>query len=56
MSTVIWTPLAESELDEVLFYIAFQDRRPKTGEKIYAEICHAISKQAAYPLMGHIHP
>ena len=28
MAGVVWTPVAESDLDDVLFYISFVDRRP----------------------------
>lgn len=38
MAPAIWTPIAESCLDDILFYIAFVDRRPATGERLYYEI------------------
>ena len=38
MPKVLWTPIAESDLDDILFYIAYVDRNPRTGERIYREI------------------
>jgi plasmid stabilization system protein ParE len=38
MARVIWRPVAESDLDDILFYIAVVDRSPTTGEPIYSEI------------------
>jgi len=56
MSRAVWTPLAESELEDILFYIAYQDRRPETGEKIYYEIRDAIERHAQSRLPGREHP
>ncbi len=56
MSRVAWTPKAESDLDDVLYYIAFIDRRPATGERIYYEIRDRINMHAAKRLPGHVHP
>ncbi len=33
MAGVVWTPLAESDLDDILFYISVVDHRPATGEQ-----------------------
>jgi plasmid stabilization system protein ParE len=38
MSAVVWSPVAERELDDLLYYIARVDRRPTTGERVYFEI------------------
>ena len=38
MPRALWTPQAQSELDDVLFHVAVRDRRPQTGEKLYFEI------------------
>jgi plasmid stabilization system protein ParE len=38
MSRAIWTPIAESELDEILYYIAIPDGRPEIGEQNYYAI------------------
>ena len=46
MAGVVWTPVAESDLDDILFYISFVDRRPATGEKIYYEIRDRIAEHA----------
>jgi len=56
MSRAVWTPLAESELEDILFYIAHQDRQPETGEKIYYEIRDAVDEHAQSQLSGREHP
>ena len=33
MGGVVWTPVAESDLDEILFFISLVDRRPATGKE-----------------------
>jgi Arc/MetJ-type ribon-helix-helix transcriptional regulator len=38
MARAQWTPVAKSHLDDNIFYIAFIDRRPDTGERLYHEI------------------
>jgi toxin ParE1/3/4 len=55
MPQVLWTPVAESDLDDILFYIAIIDRMPATGERIYCEIRDKVAQQAKRPLMGHRH-
>ena len=55
MPQVLWTPVAESDLDDILFYIAFVDRRPATSERIYFEIRSKVAEQAERPLTGHRH-
>jgi len=56
MAGVVWTPVAESDLDDILFYIAFVDRRPATGERIYYEIRDRVAEHAARQLPGQRHP
>ena len=56
MPQVLWTPVAESDLDDILFYIAYIDRRPATGERIYFEIRDKVAELAKHPLLGHRHP
>lgn len=56
MARVLWTSIAESDLDDILYYIAFIDRNPATGERIYYEIRDRVNEQAAKPLSGHCHP
>src|SRR5690349_19935709 len=38
MPRALWTPQAEGELDDILYYIAVHDRPPQTGEQLYFEI------------------
>jgi plasmid stabilization system protein ParE len=46
MPCAVWTPVAESDLDDILFYIALVDRNPVTGERIYYEIRDRVTEQA----------
>ena len=52
MARAIWTPVAESDLDDILFYIAFIDRRPATGERLYYEIRDWVAQCAEQALPG----
>jgi hypothetical protein len=52
----VWTPLAESELDEVLFQIAVRSRRPETGIKNYFEIRSLVDEYAREDAPRHRHP
>ena len=56
MAGAVWTPVAESDLDDILFYISFVDRRPATGERIYYEIRDCVMEHAAKQHSGHRHP
>lgn len=51
---VVWTPIAESDLDDILYYVSVVDRRPETGERIYCEIRHRLDEQDAKQLPGHL--
>ena len=53
MANVIWTPLAEADLEEILFFIAEQGR-PSTAEKINREIRDKLAIYAESPSIGHI--
>jgi len=56
MPQAIWTPVAESDLDDILFYIAFIHRRPATGERLYFEFRDRVMQCAQQGLAGHSHP
>lgn len=56
MADVVWTPIAESDLDEILFYISLVDRKPATGERIYYEIRDRVADHASKQLPGQRHP
>ena len=56
MARVIWTPVAESDLDDILYYIAVIDRRPVTGERIYYEIRDRVAQQVENRHQGQRHP
>lgn len=56
MADVKWTPVALTELEEILFQIAVRDRRPETAEKIYRELRAFVEQQAEQIIPGHQHP
>ncbi len=56
MPQVIWTPQAESELEEILFHIRVQDGRPVTARRIGQEYYDLAEQSAGRPAGGHQHP
>jgi plasmid stabilization system protein ParE len=56
MGQVIWTPIAESDLDDILYYIAVKDQRPQTAIDIYFGIRDLIETRFANETIGHRHP
>jgi plasmid stabilization system protein ParE len=56
MSRALWTPQAAAELGDILYYIAFKDRRPLTGEKLYYEIRQLADEYARPDAARHSHP
>ncbi|MEX2317927.1 MAG: type II toxin-antitoxin system RelE/ParE family toxin [Pirellulales bacterium] len=56
MSKAVWTPVAEAELDEVLYYIAIRAKRPATGESNYFEIRRLADEYARQGAPRHTHP
>ena len=56
MPRAVWTPFAESELEDIIVYIAVEDRRPLTAERIYAEFRDKAYEVANNPNVGHKHP
>ena len=56
MCTAVWTPVAESDLDDILFFISVVDGKPSTGERIYYEIRDRVAEHTVKQLPGHKHP
>src|SRR6202035_1728520 len=56
MPQVLWTPVAEADLDDILFYIAVVDRNFAAGERIFHEIRNRVNEHAQQRLPGHAHP
>ena len=52
---VVWTLIAESDLDEILYYVSVVDRLPETGERIFYEIRDRLNEQDTKKLPGHSH-
>jgi plasmid stabilization system protein ParE len=55
MKCALWTPLAELELEDILFYIRVQDGRPETAHRLGEEIFDLANQYAARGLPGHKH-
>lgn len=56
MPRAIWAPEAESDLEEIAFYIALDEIRPATADRIVhgvRDLCELIATQ---PEMGERHP
>ena len=56
MPCALWTPNAERELDDILYYISVRDHRPLTGEQIYYELRQLADQYAQPDSPRHIHP
>ena len=53
MKRAVWTPLAELELEDILFYIRVADARPETARRVGREIRNRVDRQAARSESGH---
>lgn len=53
---VHWTPEAESDLEEIAYYIAVKEHRPLVAEQIVCGIHEACFEYAASPLIGQSEP
>jgi toxin ParE1/3/4 len=56
MDRAIWSPQAESELEDIVYYIRERDGRPETASRIAWEIERAVESYAARTYRGYIHP
>ncbi|MBP90591.1 MAG: hypothetical protein CMJ64_28430 [Planctomycetaceae bacterium] len=56
MAEVVWTPVAEADLDDILYYIAMEDGRRPTAERIYLEIKNVVDRQAQEQRLGRRYP
>lgn len=52
MPRALWTPRAASHLEEIACYIAVDDGRPLTADKIVREIHEKCQRYATNPLLG----
>ena len=52
MPQAFWTPIAESDLDDILYYIALEDGRPETAINIYYELRGAVDHRAVNEIPG----
>jgi len=56
MATVIWAPLAEAELEDILYYIGVECHRPMTAERIGIEIREAVEHHLRIGSPARNHP
>ena len=53
---ILWTPIAESDLDDILYYIAREDNRPEKAIDILHEIQSTVQQRVLKEIPGHRHP
>ena len=56
MARAVWTPLAEDDLEEIIFRIRVVDRRPLTARRNGEGIQEAVNTRAAQHIPGQVHP
>jgi len=54
--TAVWTPQAEYDVEQILFYIRVESGRPLTARRIGEELTAAAEHQAASSFEGSLHP
>jgi toxin ParE1/3/4 len=52
MAQVVWTPVAERELEDILFYIRVTDGRPQTARRIAEALCFELEDLVSQPSAG----
>ena len=55
MAHAVWTPLAEDDLEEILFQIRVVDKRPLTARRNGKAIHDAVNSRANMEVPGQIH-
>ncbi len=55
MARVVWTPVAERELEDILLYIRVADGRPITARRIGEQFRDAVDRQASQSITGSRH-
>jgi plasmid stabilization system protein ParE len=53
---VVWTPVAEEDLEDILFYIAVEGGRPETARRIGVEIVDAVNRHVQTGMPANRHP
>ncbi len=56
MARAVWTPVAENDLEEILFQIRVVDNRPLTARRNGEAIHLAVNDRAATDVPGQVHP
>lgn len=55
MRRILWTPIAENDLEEILLFIAVEGERPETARRVGEEIRGAIDRHFRNSLPGQRH-
>ena len=56
MARTLWTPRAEKHLEDIAYYIAVDDGRPITADRIVREIHDTCELYARNPQLGEARP
>jgi plasmid stabilization system protein ParE len=56
MPKVVWTPTAEKDLEDILYYIRVQGGQPMTARRNGETILDAVAELAAQEFPRHQHP
>ena len=56
MPEALWTPFAEAELEDILYYLAVEDKQPVRAERIAVEIRERATRVASTQAIWQRHP
>lgn len=56
MAVAYWTPAAEADLEEIVVFIAEQQHRRDTAQRVFNAIRTACDEQAGRPGAGQLYP
>jgi plasmid stabilization system protein ParE len=56
MARAVWTPLAASELEDILFYIRVVDGRPETSRRVGEAFRECVEQVSLPCAVRHKHP
>ncbi len=56
MATVVWTPAAEQDLEDIFFYIGREQQSPTAAARVIREIAEKADTYASQPLLAATRP
>lgn len=56
MPRVRWTPAAETDLEDIAFYVGIENARPQTAARLIDRIVAKCEQYASHPVMGTARP